>query len=91
MSEREERLLRIEGRSEQRIKRRRALFNIAWSRPDIDRANRYADLTTEAKHLHERLWLARVEAGTRRWAECRDHGTAFPNLRTLAAEVFSSR
>lgn len=81
MTPREERLLRIEERSAKRIKRRRVLFTIAWGFEDKAKANRYADLTTEALSLHSRLWNARVEAGTRRWA------LAFDDARQVATVV----
>lgn len=68
MTPREERLLHIEERALNRLRRRRVLRTIAIGFQNQPKIARYARLVIEADNLARRAWAARVEAGTRRWA-----------------------
>jgi hypothetical protein len=68
MSPREERLLTLEQRAEKRRRRRKVNFHIAAGFGRNERAAMWLRLMREADHLETRLWMARVEAGTVRWA-----------------------
>jgi hypothetical protein len=68
MTPREERLLSLEQRAEKRRKRRKVMWHIAAGFNKHERAAYWLRLMREADRLETRLWMARVEAGTVRWA-----------------------
>lgn len=68
MNAREVRLLTLEQRADKRRRRRNAAWHVACGFERRERAVYWLALRREADALLSRLWLARVEAGTRRWA-----------------------
>lgn len=65
---REERLIGIEVRAERKVRSLRVMALIAQGFGNDAKANAYTEAARTFARLQRAAWLARVEAGTRRWA-----------------------